>query len=121
MSDECIPQVIDVRALITTALSDAQVAVIILDMQLLSEVCISGYACSRQIAIIKYLTAHAISFSAGHGAKTQMQLGDASESYATAIFGDMLKGTTYGQMAMMLDTNGCLAKLGKRAAKFDVL
>lgn len=78
------------------------------------------YAVTRQAAIVKYLAAH-LALSALGGQKTQRALGDASETQAPGVLGMTLSGTTYGQQALALDTSGCLARLGRPGAKFEVL
>lgn len=78
-----------------------------------------------QKEIIKWLTAHYLSL--GHlvrsGPIIQRSLGDASESYSapSSVGGAGFMATMYGQQAILLDTSGCLAALGKRKASFKVL
>ena len=64
--------------------------------------------------IERYLTAHIISSTVERQTTTQ-KLGDASVTYA-GKWGDKLSSTSYGQIAMMLDTEGLLAKMGKQSA-----
>jgi hypothetical protein len=62
----------------------------------------------------RYLTAHIIS-STYERMTSEEKLGDASVKY-TGKWGDKLSSTSYGQMVMLLDTEGLLARLGKMSA-----
>lgn len=126
-SDICEPLVEDVRLIIETSLSDAQVQAMIDDAALLVSACVESLECARQTAIIKWVTAHLIAnlstaTSGGAGVVTQESLGDASISYAKPpLLGEGLKSTTYGQQAIALDPNGCIASLGRNQAKVFLL
>lgn len=115
------PTADDVRAIITTSLTDPQITAIIADATLIAENCIASFDGTRQAAILKYLAAHLISGikNQGGGALTSESLGDASRSYATGSFGKQLESTGYGQAALQLDPNGCLARLGKARASIE--
>lgn len=123
------PTVGEVRAIITTDLIDAAVQGAIDDATLMAEHCVLSLNALRQKSIIKYLAAHLIASmtAGGAGGKgaantlTQFALGDASETYARATTGEGIKGTTYGQQAIALDPNGCVANIGKQRACFKVL
>lgn len=119
------PTVAQVRAIITTSLTDDAVTAIIEDAALMVEHCISSLAEARQTAIIKWTTAHLISSMSGStgGKKTlsSFKIGDAQENYVQATLGEAMKGTTYGQQAIALDPNGCIANIGKRKVSFKVL
>lgn len=108
-----------VIALTGTAFDAATVSAIIDDAALIAENCIKNYDATRQEAILKWLAAHLIASTGGEGVATSDRLGDASTSWARAPLGDALKGTTYGQQALLLDTNGCLAKLGRARATVE--
>lgn len=117
------PSVDDVRALITTALTDAQVSLYIEDATLIAEGCsgISELGETRQAAIVKWLTAHLIAQQTGKGGQvTAEKLGDASKSFAAGAGGLFLQSTRYGQQAAMLDTTGGLANLGKVRAICEI-
>src|SRR5690554_2459596 len=92
-----------------TGLPEDVVAGIIDDAALLVERCISKLDGPRQTAIIKWVAAHLIASGPDLMLKSE-RLGNASDTYATATLGDGLKGTTYGQQALALDPNGCLAR-----------
>jgi len=115
------PSAEDVRAIIATTMTDPQVSAVIDDAALLAEDCISSLSSARQASIVKWLTAHMIASTGGSASRTSKKLGDAAETYAVAQLGEGLRGTTYGQQALALDPNGCLANLGKRGVVFETL
>lgn len=119
------PTVSDVRAIITTSLATEAIASVIEDAYLMVEHCVASLSESRTKAIVKWVAAHLISSMSGSdGGKktlTSFKLGDAQENYTQAALGEALKGTTYGQQAIALDPNGCIANLGKRKVSFTVL
>jgi hypothetical protein len=69
--------------------------------------------------IERYLTAHIISSTVERQTTTE-KLGDAAVTYA-GKWGDKLSSTSYGQIAMMLDTEGLLAKSGKQSATITAI
>ncbi|MFW5701286.1 MAG: hypothetical protein ACOCWM_06305 [Cyclobacteriaceae bacterium] len=74
---------------------------------------LTGMHGDERLAIIeKFLTAHLIVTTRDRQA-TWQELGDARVRY-TDVFGEGLKSTTFGQTALLLDTNGILASSGKR-------
>lgn len=120
------PSTDDVRAIIETSATDAQVQAAIDDAALIVEDCVEDLPADRQAAIIKYVAAHLLATnssltSGGAGAVTSSRLGDASESYATAPLGTGLQGTEYGKRALMFDPNGCIAQIGRVPVVFEVL
>lgn len=122
-----LPTASEVIALTGTDFSEAVVDAIIADAALIAEGCISTYSDGRQTAIIKWLACHLIASTngasgSGSGSVTSSKLGDASESYAkSALTGDGLQSTHYGQQALLLDTNGCLARKGRPPASVEVI
>lgn len=119
------PTVDEVRATITTSLTDAQIQLFIDDAVLVASQCASflGFDASRQQAIVRWLTAHLLStvMNKGGGNLTAESLGDASKSYGTSALGKELRSTMYGNAALQLDPSGCLARLGKARATFQVV
>lgn len=113
----------EVIALTGTSLDSATVDAVIADATLVvsENACYNAYEDARKDAIIKWLTAHLISSTSQDGSVTSEKLGDASVTYARAALGDGLKGTTYGQQVLLLDYNGCLTKLGRAKATFEVV
>lgn len=108
-----------VIALTGTGFDSATVSAIIDDAAMIAEKCIASYDATRQAAIVKWLAAHLIASTGGEGVAVSESLGDASTSWQRAPLGDALKGTTYGQQALLLDTNGCLAKQGRARATVE--
>ena len=107
-----LPTESEVIAITGTDFSEAVVDAIIADAALIAEGCISSYSDERQTAIIKWLACHLIASTngasgTGSGSVTSSKLGDASESY--------------GQQALLLDTNGCLARKGRPPATVQVI
>ncbi|QDP55372.1 MAG: hypothetical protein Tp176DCM1853251_56 [Prokaryotic dsDNA virus sp.] len=121
-----LPTASEVIAITGTAMSEALVSALIDDAALVvaDSTCFSGYSDEKQTAIIKWLAAHIVA-STGPGAKTgaltSRKLGDAQQSFARATMGEGLRGTLYGQQALALDTNGCLAGIGKGRASVQVI
>jgi len=119
-----VAEVIEITA---TDYSEAVVAAIIADAALVAEGCIETYSAERQTAIIKWLACHLIvstngAGGAGSGSITSEKLGDASTTYAkSALSGEGLKASHYGQQALLLDTNGCLAGKGRSRASVQVI
>jgi hypothetical protein len=112
----------DVRLIITTNASDAQIEAAIADILLMAARCLALITDGDlQDAIVKYLTAHLLTVfeSNGAGVATSSSLGDASDSYASGSFGKGLQNTAYGQMAVNLDPNDCLIRIGKPRATFE--
>lgn len=122
-----LPTASEVIALTATDFSEAVVSAIIADAALIAEGCIASYEDARQTAIIKWLACHLIvstngASGSGAGSITSDKLGDASTSFAkSALTGEGLKATHYGQQALLLDTNGCLARLGRPRASVEVI
>lgn len=116
-----LPTAIQVKAIVETSLDDSVVDSVILDASLLAEQCLQGLSNDRKTAIIKWLAAHLIASTDSSATLASSKLGDASDTYVRATTGEGLKGTTYGQQALSLDPNGCLARLGKARATFEVI
>lgn len=119
---ETLPTPAEVRQIIATGLSDADIAAIIEDAALIVGPCVASLDEDRAKAIIKYVAADLIAAtiaSSGGGARTAKALGDASESYASGGPGVEFGKSTYWTRALMLDPNGCIEKLGRRRAVFE--
>lgn len=117
------PTASEVRLTITTTLSDEAIAQFVSDAVLMAEPCstIPTFSEAKQKAIIRFLAAHLISMNDASARKTSESIGDASESFSTPVLGSNLRGTTYGQQAIALDSSGCLSNIGKTPAIFKVL
>ena len=117
-----MPSVDDVRGIIDTALTDDQIEALILDAELIVHDCVEVLDADRAAAIIKYVTADLIASavaSSGAGTLASQSLGDASESYGMGVLGGQFGQSTYWKKALLLDTYGCLARLGKARATFE--
>lgn len=111
---------IELKATVT----DADIQVFIDDAVLLAEQCASVAAMSatKQAAVIKWITAHLMSFRFGAaGGVASETLGDASRSYAVGsrTYGNDLTSSFYGQQAILLDSTGCLKRLGRDKITFQ--
>lgn len=100
------PSVTEVRAVITTTKTDAEILLVIDDAVLILEdvPTTTAKTASVQKAIVKYVTAHLLSLDRS-GALTSKAIGDASESFAVSqnAFGAGLLSTVYGQRAILFD------------------
>ena len=114
-----LPTAEQVKAIVATDLSDAVVDSIIADAFLMAERCITSLSDERQTAIVKWLAAHLIASTDESATVSSSKLGDAQDTYMRATTGERLMGTTYGQQALALDPNGCLARLGNPRATFE--
>lgn len=115
------PDIETVRLVIATDWTDPQVQAAIDDAALLVEGCpvIEAMSEDRQKAIVKWAAAHLIHAAGGGGQQlTSKKLGDAQEVYSSGQLGTQFESSYYGQQALLLDTSGCLATLGKRRAYF---
>lgn len=112
------PSAESVIALTGATLPEAVVSGIIDDAALLVERCVVSLGADRQTAIIKWVAAHLIASGPERMLQSE-RLGQGSDTYATARLGEGLKGTTYGQQALALDPNGCLARLGRARATLE--
>lgn len=110
----------DVRYIIDTDMTDAGIDRMIAAATRLVENCSSSWSDAQHEDIIEWVAAHLIA-SGATPAVTSEKLGDAQVSYQRAQAGQGLKGTHYGQTAILLDTTGCLERLGKTTAFWKVL
>ncbi len=98
---------------------DTLVQSIIDDAALMVGSCVANFDADRQAAIIKWVTAHLLTVTPDGKFTTSEKLGDASESYAVPKLGDSLAGSPMGQQALLLDLNGCLARIGRAKASIE--
>jgi len=103
----------EVKVIITTALLDPAIeSYIEIANSMVTDTVTCGLAASVLKEIERWLTAHLISITQERvGIKER--LGEAEITYA-GKFGEGLKGTSYGQMVLQLDTCGSFAKLGTK-------
>lgn len=116
-----LPTPADIRAIMATGLTDAQLTAVIADAGLMVRACVESLDSELQAAIIKYAAADLIASAVsttGRGVLTSRSLGDASDSWSLGS-GATLGGSAYWHRALMLDPNGCLARLGGRTVTFE--
>lgn len=117
-----LPTAAEVTALVSGNWDDAVVNAVIADAVLMIDnACFDAYAEDKKTSITKWVAAHMLASTGSDGTVTSEKLGDASISFARGTLGDGLKGTTQGQQALLLDTNGCLMQLGRAKATIEPL
>jgi hypothetical protein len=116
----------DVRLVIRLpdTVTDEEIQASIDDATLIVAQCsgVASLSADVQTAILKYVTAHLMSALYGKsGVVTSETLGDASTTYASGgtMFGQQLDSTPYGQRALLLDSTGCLRRLGRMRPIFQ--
>jgi len=110
----------EVKAIIDTSLTDAQVEAYI---DIASEIVTNNVTCGLSDEVLteieRWLTAHLIAMTRSRTTKSE-KVGEASVTYA-GVFGTGLNATPYGQTVQMLDTCGALANLGKKAISITAI
>lgn len=106
----------DVRSIIDTSLSSADVSSFIADANAIVNAKLSDADLSDDLLtrIEKWLTAHLISVSRERQAKTE-QIQDGSVTY-TGSFAKYLEQTSYGQMVLNIDTSNTLVSSNLKKA-----
>lgn len=116
-----LPPALVVIEITGTRLSEPVVTMLIEQAALISKKCIENLPPELQEAIVMWLAAHLVATTGdSSGTVTTRKLGDAQKSWARATVGEGLKGTSYGQQALLLDPCGCLSRLGKPTATVEV-
>ena len=121
------PTAAEVRAIISLPLTvvDATIDAMVDAAVLLASNCAGVVSATPELQkeILRWIAAHLLSTFARSGAVTQQSLGDASESYASGslVLGEGLRGSWYGQQAILLDPTGCLRRLGNVKPQLKVL
>ncbi len=120
------PTPTEVRAVISlpTSVVDATISSFIADAVLVVDRCpgVASLSAALQTAIVKYVTAHLLSQVHGSsGSLSQESLGDAARSYAVATPTSPmgLGSSPFGRQALLLDSTGCLSKLGRSRVIFQ--
>lgn len=114
--------VADVRLIYSGTESDAQIEAAIATVLVMAARCLALMPDdATRDQVTKYLVAHLLTIIASNGAgvTTSSSLGDASDTYASGHFGKGLRGSSYGQMAIALDPNDCVSKIGNPRATFQ--
>jgi hypothetical protein len=116
--------VANVRAVIKTTATDEQVTEAINTAVLMTTRCSSGWDTELTDKINTYVAAHVLTSTNVGGAGGLLvseSMGDASRTWQRAAVGTGIQGSSYGQMAVMLDPTGCLFNIGKRKPIMKVL
>lgn len=100
----------EVLAIIDTTLTDISVFITTANMLVTSHLGAAGLTDEVLKEIERYLAAHVLSLRDQRTKSVSVDV--LSESYQ-GQWGMGLNGTSYGQMAVLLDTSGILAKLAK--------
>lgn len=120
-----MPRVIqsDVREIITTDKVDLQPFIIAANLLITNVLATSGLGDPLLKEIERWMSAHFIAMAgtdSDTGQVVEEKIGDASVKYDQGDFRKNLGATRYGRQAMLLDTTGKLANLGKGRAEFRV-
>lgn len=113
-----LEEIIDIDETIT----DARITVFITQANLMVTAAFSGDTTvgdSTLKEIERNVAAHFLRALVGLQ-ETKEKAGEVAVEYA-GKFGEFLKGSSYGQMALMLDPTGRLSKFGKGRASFSVI
>jgi hypothetical protein len=109
--------VTQVKDIISTSLSDASIKACITAANILVDEKISGLGEDQLKEIERWLAAH---FVAVQDPKVVSEkIGSASATYEATKLGEMLRATSYGQQAILLDTTGTLEGLGKKPSTMN--
>jgi len=107
---------VDVKAIIKTKLTESEVTPYVTSANILVTQALGSSGLSDDVLteIERWVAAHMIAVTKTRQA-TDEKAGTASVKYS-GQYGANLSSTTYGQMALTLDTTGILATLGGKAA-----
>jgi hypothetical protein len=105
----------DVKAIMATSLSEAQITSYITDANALVNAILGEEELSDALmeTIEKWVAAHLIAMTKSRQPQYK-KIGDGAESYPK--LGMNMQTTTYGQTALAFDTSGKLANTGKKRA-----
>ena len=110
----------DVREVITSDKLDIQPFITAANLLITDLLGSSGLATAQLKEIERWLSAHFLSMAGSDsdaGEVTSEEIGETKVEYAT---GQSLSSSRYGKQAILLDTTGKLARLGKGTAQFRV-
>jgi hypothetical protein len=85
---------------------------------------LAAYPCHDEASlkeVERWLAAHFAATSDQSYSLQKEKMGDSEDTYFDRSKGEGLKGSSFGQQAILLDCSGVLAILGKRKARFEVL
>ncbi len=109
---------VDVRGVIATGLEDSEIQILIdlANRQVTSTLSSAGFTDAILKDIETWLTAHFISITKER--QTEEERVDDIWVLHQGSFGEGLRGTTFGQMVLMLDTSGSFETASKQKMKF---
>lgn len=112
---------VDVRAVISTGLEDSEIQSLIAlaNRQITATLSAAGLTDALLKDIETWLAAHFIAI--GKERQTEEERVDDIWVLHQGIFGEGLRGTTYGQMVLMLDTSGLFDTATKRKVSFHAI
>ena len=113
-----MPDASDVIDLVGDGYDPVFVETIIADAAIIAARCLDEVDCGAQKAALKWLAAHLIASTGDGGVAILEKLGDAQNSYARAVLGNGIMGTTYGQQAIAILP--CLGRAGRPQARITV-
>lgn len=109
----------ELRVIMDSDLSDSQLERFLADANVIIQNFLTASCYTDKKAIEKYLAAHFATVLEPNF-KSESISGDYTVQI-TGQFGELLKSTQYGQMALLLDCKGVLSNLGKQAMSFEVI
>lgn len=80
-----------------------------------------GLSSATLTMIELYVAAHLVAITINKGNVKNERIGESQKTYSTPFILNGLKGTKFGQTALMLDTSGVLGTSGKPTARLFVL
>lgn len=112
----------EVKNIITTAKTAAQVEYYITSANLIVTDNLSNvsYSAAKLKEIEIWISAHAVAMDDPEIAKEKVGQ-DTEATYSMGKLGEWLQRSRYGEMALLMDTSGKLASIGKREAKMEAL
>ena len=105
----------EVKEIIDTSITSSLVAFIAAASSMVEDELVGkGLSATRLKEIERYLSAHFVSVKdVSQGQVVSEKIGDAQIDYKQFAAGKALDSSRYGQMAILLDTSGTLASIGK--------
>lgn len=111
-----------VKNIITTAKTVAQVESYITAANLIvtDNLANESFSTAKLKEIEAYIAAHAVAMDDPEIAKEKIGQ-DTEATYNMGKLGEWLQRSRYGEMAVLMDTSGKLASIGKQAAKMEAI
>jgi hypothetical protein len=114
----------EVKEIVPTTIEDISAFIISANIMVTDVLGDSGLSDDRLKEIERWLAAHFVAMKDGGARAVEEEVGRSRRRMGEAtrqILGQGLKLTRFGQQAMILDTTGKLAELGKASARFTVI